>query len=99
MMSEKKDCQDVRCPVHGNLKIRGKVLTGRIKSAKMRKSVTIRIERRTFLKKYNRYEIRLTNIKAHNPDCIAAKEGDMVKVSECRPLSKTKTFVIVEKVA
>ncbi|MFH1181863.1 MAG: 30S ribosomal protein S17 [Candidatus Woesearchaeota archaeon] len=97
-MSEKKDCGDARCPVHGSLKIRGKVLTGRVKSAKMRRSVTIQIERRNYLKKYDRYENRLTNIKAHNPDCIAAKEGDIVKVSECRPLSKTKKFVVMEKV-
>ena len=32
----------------------------------------------------------------HNPDCIDAKEGNLVKIMECRPLSKTKNFVIVE---
>ena len=38
-----------------------------------------------------------SRIKAHNPECINAKEGDVVKVSECKPLSKTKNFVIIEK--
>jgi small subunit ribosomal protein S17 len=97
-MSEKKDCGDARCPVHGSLKLRGKTITGKVKSAKMRRTVTIEVENRTYLKKYDRYEIRLKKLKAHNPDCIAAKEGDTVKITECRPLSKTKKFVVVEKV-
>jgi small subunit ribosomal protein S17 len=33
---------------------------------------------------------------AHNPPCINAKEGDVVKIAECRPLSKTKKFVVIE---
>ena len=36
-------------------------------------------------------------MKVHNPDCINAKEGDLVGVVECRPLSKTKNFVIIRK--
>jgi small subunit ribosomal protein S17 len=97
-MNEKKDCGDEKCPFHGSLKLRGKTLTGRVKSAKMRRTVTIQIERRNYLKKYDRFEVRLTSLKAHNPDCIAAKEDDIVKISECRPLSKLKKFVVVEKV-
>ena len=46
--------------------------------------------------KFERYEKRRTRIKVHNPECINAKEGDIVKISECRPLSKTKNFVIIE---
>ena len=33
----------------------------------------------------------------HNPECINAKDGEIVKVMECRPLSKTKNFVILQK--
>ena len=40
---------------------------------------------------------RKTKIKTHNPPCINAKEGDMVKMMECRPLSKMKNFVVVKK--
>ena len=38
-----------------------------------------------------------SRITAHNPPCIDAKTGDKVKIAECRPLSKTKNFVVVEK--
>ena len=62
----------------------------------MRKTAVIEFERLYFLKKYERYEKRRTRLKAHNPECINAKEGDIVKVMECRPLSKTKNFVIIK---
>ena len=39
-----------------------------------------------------------TRLHAHNPSCIDAKEGDTVKIMECRPLSKTKKFVVIEKI-
>jgi len=38
-----------------------------------------------------------SRITAHNPPCIGAKTGDKVKIAECRPISKTKSFVVVEK--
>ena len=40
--------------------------------------------------------MRSSRISAHIPDCINAKAGDNVKIMECRPLSKTKKFVVVE---
>jgi small subunit ribosomal protein S17 len=46
--------------------------------------------------KYERFEKRQSKIHAHNPPCIDAKAGDNVKIAECRPLSKTKSYVIVE---
>ena len=48
------------------------------------------------LDKYERFEKRSTRIAAHIPDCINGKTGDSVKIMECRPLSKTKKFVVVE---
>ncbi|UCD03455.1 MAG: 30S ribosomal protein S17, partial [Candidatus Aenigmatarchaeota archaeon] len=42
-------------------------------------------------------ERRKSRIAAHNPPCINAKEDDRVTIAECRPLSKTKAFVIVSK--
>ena len=39
-----------------------------------------------------------TRVHAFNPLCINAKEGDTVKIIECRPLSKTKNFVVIEKI-
>jgi len=46
--------------------------------------------------KFERFEKRQAKIHAHNPPCINAKEGDRVKIAECRPLSKTKAYVVVE---
>ena len=91
-------CSDDNCPFHGKLSVRGRLFTGSIVSGKMTKTVVIEFDRLHFLKKYERYEKRRTKLKAHNPECINAKEGDVVKVMECRPLSKTKSFVIIESV-
>ncbi|MCZ7362495.1 MAG: 30S ribosomal protein S17 [Candidatus Methanoperedens sp.] len=46
--------------------------------------------------KYERYEKRKTKVHAHNPPCIDAKVGDNVTIAECRPLSKTKSYCIIE---
>ena len=46
--------------------------------------------------KYERYERRKSKMIVYNPECIDAKKGDVVKVAECRPLSKTKSFVVIE---
>lgn len=92
----KKKCNDENCPFHGRLKCRGKVLTATVVAAKMQKTATVEFERRSFLPKYERYEKRRTRIKAHNPECISSKEGDVVRIAECRSLSKTKNFVVIE---
>jgi len=91
-----KKCNDNYCPFHGSLKCRGKIFTGVVISTKMQKTATVEFERRHFLPKYERYEKRRTRIKAHNSECINAKDGDIVRISECRPLSKTKNFVVIE---
>ena len=92
----KQKCNDVKCPFHGSLSVRGRQFTGIVVSTKMRKTAVIEFERLYFLKKYERYGKRRTKLKVHNPECINAKEGDIVDVMECRPLSKTKNFVIVQ---
>ena len=47
------------------------------------------------MRKFERFERGKSSVQAHNPDCIKAKEGDQVMIAECRPLSKTKSFVVV----
>jgi small subunit ribosomal protein S17 len=89
-------CSDGNCPFHGALSIRGRFLTGKVASDKMSKSVIVSWDRKVFVPKFERYEKRRSKVNAHNPDCIDAKKGDLVKISECRPLSKTKHFVVVE---
>ena len=91
-----KSCNDKNCPFHGNLRIRGRAFVGEVISDKMSKTVTVQWDRQFYLPKYERYERRRSKVKAHNPECINAKKGDIVKIVECRPISKTKHFVVVE---
>lgn len=92
----KESCNDNNCPFHGTLSVRGKIFSGKVVSDKMNKTVKVEWERRVYLPKYERHMKALTKITAHNPSCIDAKEGDEVQVMECRKLSKTKSFVVVE---
>ena len=92
----KSECKDKKCPFHGNLKCRGRIFTGTVISTKMQRGANVEWDRKHFIQKYERYEKRRTRVKAHNPECINAKEGDIVKISECRPISKTKNFAIIE---
>ena len=93
----KKTCNDKNCPFHGTLSIRGRVLEGVVATAKMDKTVVVEREYLQFSTKYARYEKRHGHIPSHSPPCIDAKEGDRVRIAECRPLSKTVSFVVVEK--
>ena len=47
--------------------------------------------------KYERYARSSSKISAHNPASVGANEGDAVTIMECRPLSKTKSFVVIER--
>jgi small subunit ribosomal protein S17 len=76
----------------------GRTFVGTVVAAKMQNTATIEWNRRKYIPKYERFEKLTTRIKAHNPDDIDAKKGDIVRVKECRPLSKTKHFIITEKI-
>jgi len=91
-----KECTDPNCPFHGVLPVRGQVLSGVVVSDKMNSTVVVQ---RAFVKKnvkYERYEKRKTKVHAHNPPCLSAKMGDNVTIAECRPISKTKSYVVIE---
>jgi small subunit ribosomal protein S17 len=62
----------------------------------MNGSVVVEREYLHYVKKYKRYEKRRSRYHAHSTPCLAASTGDVVKIAECRPLSKTKSFVVVE---
>ncbi len=94
----RKNCEDDNCPFHGKLPVRGKVITGVISNDKMDKTVGVERGYLNYVKKYMRYEKRRTRILAHNPPCIGAKEGDRVRIAECRPISKNVSFVVIEKI-
>ncbi len=95
----KNTCSDEKCPWHGHLKVRGRVFKGRVVSSRAMNTSVVEWNYYKYIPKYERYERRKTRISAHNPKCIDAKADDLVRVCECRPLSKTKKFVIVEKVS
>ena len=87
---------DKNCPFTGNVSIRGRILRGMVISKKMRNTVIVRRDFLHFIKKYNRYEKRHKNIAVHCSPCFRVKEGDIVTVGECRPLSKTVSFNVLK---
>jgi small subunit ribosomal protein S17 len=92
----KEKCDDPNCPFHGTLPVRGQILDGIVTSNKAERTITVERSFYKFIRKYERYEKRKSKITAHKPDCIQVNIGDVVKIAECRPLSKTKNFVVLE---
>ena len=92
-------CKDKNCPVHGNLKVRGRTFNG-VVIKKFPKRITIEFERMNYVKKYERYSKTKTKIHAKLPDCMEKEIniGDFVKIQECRPLSKIIHFVVIKKI-
>ncbi len=91
-------CEDKNCPKHGDLKVRGAVIEGIVVSDKPKNTVIVEKQYLYFISKYDRYERRKTKVNAHKPPCMDIKVGDKVKIGECRKISKTKSFVVIEKV-
>jgi len=94
-----ESCGDKNCNIHGNLKSRGRIFEGIVKK-KFQKRVVIEFERMIFIRKYERYKKSKTKIHARLPDCLRDRVniGDLIKVQECRPLSKIIHFVVIEKI-
>ena len=95
---EKTEKEDKKCPYYGSVKVRGKVFEGTVLSDSMDRTVKIGWDTMVKESKYNRYLKKRTSVLAHNPDAINAKVGDSVQIAECRPLSKTKHFVVLKVV-
>ena len=73
-------------------------VVGRVVSDGMDKSVTVAIERLVRHPVYGKYIRRTTKVLAHDED-NGCRQGDTVAISECRPLSKRKSWRVVEVVA
>jgi len=99
LVGTENTCNDKDCPWHGNLKIRGRTFKG-IVIKKFHKRVVIEFERMVYIRKYERYLKSKTRIHARLPTCIEDKIniGDYIKIRECRPLSKTIHFVVIDKI-
>lgn len=74
-----------------------RTLTGKVISNKMDKSITVLIERKVKHAVYGKYITRSTKLHAHDEQNVC-QEGDIVTISECRPLSKTKNWTLVDVV-
>ena len=72
--------------------IRGVVLT-----TKMNRTIVIRRDYLHYIKKYNRFEKRHKNVSAHCSPAFRLKQGDVVTVGQCRPISKTVRFNVIRK--
>jgi small subunit ribosomal protein S17 len=68
---------------------------GRVVSNKMDKTITVLVERQVKHALYGKYIRRSTKLHAHDAD-NACKEGDVVRIAECAPMSKTKNWRVVE---
>ena len=76
--------------------IRGRILKGLVLSTKMQRTIVLRRDYLHYIKKYKRYEKRHKNVSAHLSPCFSVKEGDIVTVGQCRPLSKTVRFNVID---
>merc|ERR1712046_393857 len=76
----------------GKVNIRGKLITGVIKTTKMKNTVIIRKDYLHYIKKYNRFEKRHKNTPVHVSPAFRVKQGDEILAGQCRPLSKTVRF-------
>ena len=72
-------------------------VVGRVVSDKMDKTVTVVLERRVKHALYGKYVTRRSKVHAHD-EGNGAGEGDMVRIAECRPMSKTKAWRVLEVV-
>ena len=72
-----------------------RTVEGRVVSNKMDKTVTVLVERQVKHALYGKYIKRSTKLHAHDAD-NACKEGDVVRVTESAPMSKTKNWRVVE---
>ena len=89
---------DENCPFYGSLRLRGQMFEGVVSGVGMQKTITIERNNVRYMKKYERFEKRTSALSAHLPSCIGDVEiGDTVRVMECRPLSKTVSFCVIEK--
>jgi small subunit ribosomal protein S17 len=73
-----------------------RVLTGRVISDKMDKTVTVLVERRVMHPIYKKF-IRRSKMYAAHDEANLCKEGDVVRIEECRPISKRKTWQVIER--
>lgn len=72
-----------------------RTMTGRVVSNKMQKTVAVAVERIVRHPVYGKYVRRTTKLLVHDENC-ACREGDLVAIVECRPVSRRKSWRVAE---
>lgn len=75
--------------------VKRRTITGKVVSNKMDKTITVLVERVVKHPVYGKYIKRSTKMMAHDEQNVC-HEGDVVSITSCRPISKNKTFRLVE---
>ena len=73
-----------------------RVLTGRVTSDKMDKTVTVLVDRRVMHPVYKKFIRRSKKYAAHDEENIC-KTGDSVRIVECAPISRRKTWTVISR--
>lgn len=92
----KNNCTDQKCPFHGQINVKNELFKGKVIKKDINRSATIEWTRPYFVPKFERYEVRRSRMRVHNPGCIDAGIGQEVLVAKTRPLSKNKNHVIIK---
>jgi small subunit ribosomal protein S17 len=89
---------DSNCPFYGSLRVRGQIIEGTVSRVGMLQTIVVEREHTRHMKKFERIEKRTRRYSAHLPSCIGdVNVGDAVRIMECRPISKTVTFCVIER--
>jgi small subunit ribosomal protein S17 len=96
VQAPKEACTDIKCPFHGKVTVKNELFKGEIVKKDINRSATMVWHRSQLVPKYERYEVRRSRMRLHNPACINAKIGDKVLAAKTRPLSKSKNHVIIQ---
>ena len=78
-----------------NQQTNARKLTGRVVSDKMNKTVTVLVERKVKHPLYGKYMTRSRKYHAHD-EAAECKQGDLVLIEECRPISRTKAWRVIQ---
>ena len=95
-LKKKPDENENNNPFNGSLSIRGKIFEGIVINAKAKGTVVIERESLIDFTKFKRFGRSKNKIHAHVPSNLDIEEGDYVVAAECRPISKSVSFVVVE---
>jgi small subunit ribosomal protein S17 len=93
-----KTAAPAAAPAAAEAKKAAKTLTGKVVSNKMQKTITVAVERYVPHAQYGKYQRRTTKFLAHDEN-NESREGDIVAIEECRPLSRHKSWRLVKVVS